>query len=218
MDETTQPADRPTLTTAERQAILADYDSYPRGALLRQPPRGSPLVHLPACEVAPAPESRCDQPGQSTPWPCTAAGQSTGRRERPAPPSPKGSPRPAPAPAGPGHCDPGYPKKSINAVGTLLVSGVSRAGGRRIVIDSVQDRAPIVGMTAACGALGVPRSTVYRRRRPARGRRLTVRRRHPRALSPDEQIAVRDVLNSERFVDQAPRTVYATLLDEGQYL
>jgi len=41
MDETTQPADRPTLTTAERQAILAEYDSYPRGdprrgALLRQ--------------------------------------------------------------------------------------------------------------------------------------------------------------------------------------
>jgi transposase-like protein len=41
MDETTQPADRPTLTTAERQAILTEYDSYPRGdprrgALLRQ--------------------------------------------------------------------------------------------------------------------------------------------------------------------------------------
>lgn len=41
MDETTQPADRPTLTTAERQAILAEYDAYPRGdprrgALLRQ--------------------------------------------------------------------------------------------------------------------------------------------------------------------------------------
>ena len=41
MDETTPSADRPTLTTAERQAILAEYDSYPRsdprrGALLRQ--------------------------------------------------------------------------------------------------------------------------------------------------------------------------------------
>lgn len=81
----------------------------------------------------------------------------------------------------------------------------------------VHELAPLVGMTAACGALGVPRSTVYRQRRPAPGRRLTVRRRHPRALSPDEQTAVRDVLNSERFVDQAPRTVYATLLDEGQY-
>jgi putative transposase len=86
------------------------------------------------------------------------------------------------------------------------------------MITGVQELAPLLGMTAACSALSVPRSTVYRRRRPAPDRQLTVRRRHPRALSPDEQIAVRDVLNSERFVDQAPRTVYATLLDEGQYL
>ena len=41
MDETTHPIDRPPLTAAERHAILAEYDSYPRsdprrGALLRQ--------------------------------------------------------------------------------------------------------------------------------------------------------------------------------------
>ena len=41
MDETTYPIDRPTLTTAERRTILAEYDAYPRGdprrgALLRQ--------------------------------------------------------------------------------------------------------------------------------------------------------------------------------------
>ncbi len=41
MNETTHPIDRPPLTTAERHAILAEYDSYPRsdprrGALLRQ--------------------------------------------------------------------------------------------------------------------------------------------------------------------------------------
>jgi putative transposase len=29
---------------------------------------------------------------------------------------------------------------------------------------------------------------------------------------------VRDMLNSERFADQAPREVYATLMDEGKYL
>jgi putative transposase len=29
---------------------------------------------------------------------------------------------------------------------------------------------------------------------------------------------VREMLNSERFADCAPRTVYATLLDEQQYL
>jgi putative transposase len=42
--------------------------------------------------------------------------------------------------------------------------------------------------------------------------------RHLRALSMDERAAVLAVLNSERFVDCAPRTVYATLLDEEQYL
>ena len=40
----------------------------------------------------------------------------------------------------------------------------------------------------------------------------------PRALSPDERQAVREVLYSERFVDDAPAEVYATLLDEGVYL
>ena len=33
-----------------------------------------------------------------------------------------------------------------------------------------------------------------------------------------ERRAVLDVLHSERFVDQAPASVYATLLDEGRYL
>jgi len=40
----------------------------------------------------------------------------------------------------------------------------------------------------------------------------------PRALSQAEKAAVRQILNSERFQDQAPREVYATLIDEGQYL
>ena len=39
-----------------------------------------------------------------------------------------------------------------------------------------------------------------------------------RALSADEKAVVRATLNSERFQDDAPREVYATLLDEGTYL
>ena len=42
--------------------------------------------------------------------------------------------------------------------------------------------------------------------------------RPPRALSQAEKAEVRQILNSERFQDSAPREVYATLLDEGQYL
>jgi putative transposase len=37
-------------------------------------------------------------------------------------------------------------------------------------------------------------------------------------LTPQEKTVVREVLNSERFQDQSPREVYATLLDEERYL
>lgn len=40
----------------------------------------------------------------------------------------------------------------------------------------------------------------------------------PLALSPGERDALRDMLNSERFVDTAPAAIYATLPDEGRYL
>ena len=39
----------------------------------------------------------------------------------------------------------------------------------------------------------------------------------PLALSDQEQQAVLDILHSERFIDKAPREIYATLLDEGIY-
>lgn len=73
-----------------------------------------------------------------------------------------------------------------------------------------------IGVAAACRSLQVSRSRVYRAQqpKPASPPRPTP----SRALSPEERIQVRDVLNSERFQDQAPRQVYAKLLDEGQYL
>ncbi len=78
------------------------------------------------------------------------------------------------------------------------------------------DLAAQVGWQPACQALGVSRATVYRRRRPsARGLR---RARPARALTPGEHEAVLAQLHSARFVDLAPREIYATLLDEGHYL
>jgi putative transposase len=83
-------------------------------------------------------------------------------------------------------------------------------------MESMHELAPVVGVTAACRALGMARSTYYRHQRPPAPPRLSQpRRRHPRALTPSEQAVVRAQLNSERFVDRAPRAVYATLLDEG---
>lgn len=70
-----------------------------------------------------------------------------------------------------------------------------------------------VGITAACDSLGVPRSSLYRSRRP---RPPTRPRAAPvRALSLRERATVRETLNSERFRDSAPRQL---LDDEGVYL
>jgi putative transposase len=81
--------------------------------------------------------------------------------------------------------------------------------------------APVVGTAAACTSTGWPRSSWYRshRRSPAPPRPpRPPRRPQPRALQPAERQQVLDVLHAERFWDQAPASVYATLLDEGVYL
>ena len=67
-------------------------------------------------------------------------------------------------------------------------------------------------------ALGASHATIYRRRRPPQPRAPKPRPAPPRALSDAEREAVVEVLHSERFVDCAPAQVYATLLDEGEYL
>ena len=48
-------------------------------------------------------------------------------------------------------------------------------------------------------------------------RRVPVRPRPPLAFSIAEQDYLLGVLDSERFADTAPATVFATLLDEGRY-
>ena len=92
-----------------------------------------------------------------------------------------------------------------------------------MIDDAIVELSPQVGVTAACKAVGRPRSSHYRRIRPAligppappasrRGQP------QPRALSVAERDVVLDQLHSPRFVDAAPASVYATLLDEGIYL
>lgn len=73
-----------------------------------------------------------------------------------------------------------------------------------------------IGVAAACEAVGVPRATLYRRRRPA----VEPSPRVPshRALSEVERAAVLATLNGPRFADKAPAEVFGTLLDEGAYL
>jgi len=85
------------------------------------------------------------------------------------------------------------------------------------MIQIAEDLGRHVGVQRACEELGVPRSSLYHARQP-KPLEAATRPKPARALSEDERLAVRDVLNSERFVDSAPRQVYATLLDEEIYL
>lgn len=75
-----------------------------------------------------------------------------------------------------------------------------------------------VPVRRACNALDFPTSSYYDRRRPARVKQDSVARKpQARALTQGERHAVRTLLNSDPFVDQSPREVYATLLDTGRY-
>lgn len=87
------------------------------------------------------------------------------------------------------------------------------------MIQAVKDLASTTGITAACQTLDLPRSSFYRAQEPGVPVRSNRERRaSPRALTVAEKETVRAVLNSERFQNQSPREVYATLLDEARYL
>ncbi len=73
-------------------------------------------------------------------------------------------------------------------------------------------------MMRACTAIGLARATAYRHLEPPPRRVNRPRRPSHRRLSPVERAQVLEVLDSARFIDQPPREVYATLLEEGRFL
>jgi putative transposase len=81
---------------------------------------------------------------------------------------------------------------------------------------AVEEHRARLGVVVLCAALALARATYYRRRSPSPVR--AERQPSPRALSLVERQRVLDTLHSPRFVDMAPATIYATLLDEGTYL
>ena len=86
-------------------------------------------------------------------------------------------------------------------------------------MKAVAELASQTSTAAACRSLGVPRATLYRRRRPEPpATAATPRPKPPRALGDQERQQVLDVLHREPFADKAPAEVYAALLDQGQYL
>lgn len=84
------------------------------------------------------------------------------------------------------------------------------------LVESLTEHMPL---TRACKVLGVARASVYRARQ-APGGVVVPRQAHrpTRALSQAERDHVRAVLNSQEFMDQPPRAVYAGLLVQGKYL
>ena len=89
-----------------------------------------------------------------------------------------------------------------------------------MIEDAITELSPLVGTTAALRCVGVDRATWYRthRQSPAPVRPERVAAPQPRALSLVERKEIKRVLDSDEFVDEAPATVYAKLLDQGTYL
>jgi putative transposase len=89
-----------------------------------------------------------------------------------------------------------------------------------MVDQTIAGLAPIVGKRAACAVLGRSRATYYRHHRlsPPPPRPSRAHTPQPRALSQAERAEALGILHQERFVDQAPASIYATLLDEGRYV
>ncbi len=84
-------------------------------------------------------------------------------------------------------------------------------------MDAADKLGDDAGVHRACQTLGVSRASFYRRLR--RKEAPTIERQarpSPRALSALQREQVRDTLNSQRFMDQAPREVYATLFARGR--
>lgn len=73
-----------------------------------------------------------------------------------------------------------------------------------------------IGIQPLCEALGEPRASWYRTRKPRIVREES--RQSARRLSHLEEHQVLETLNSERFRDMAPGEIYTVLLDEDRYL
>ena len=89
-----------------------------------------------------------------------------------------------------------------------------------MIDQAVAELAPLVGVRAGCAAVGEAQARWYRRHCQSSPPPIPERvpAAQPRALSELERKQLHQVLDSEEFVDQAPATVYAKLLDQGIYL
>src|SRR5512132_3861087 len=173
-------------------------------------PRG--LVHLPHRGVA----SRSGCRGvvrTGRPGPPTAADSGAARAGAGAPPQPAPGGRVGTHQGGIG--DRG---KSTCALGAALRERGQRAAVEQVTGAALEELVPLIRTRRACALVGLPRASLYRRRRPAvapTSRRWPA---PPNALTPAERRQLLEVLHEQRFCDLPPAQVWARLLDEGTYL
>jgi hypothetical protein len=122
--------------------------------------------------------------------------------------------------AGQGRSDHRGPGKSASALGRALQERGHRRHVDTIIdaaVDELVDRG--ISRARACRSVGRSRATHYRQHRtPRPAGPPRPRPRSHRALTDTQVDEILAVLNSERFCDQAPAQIWATLLDEGRYL
>ena len=74
-----------------------------------------------------------------------------------------------------------------------------------------------IPVSELCLALDIPKASYYRIINPVVKQKEKERVSH-RKLAEKEEDYILSILNSERFCDQSPASIYYTLLDEGRYL
>lgn len=84
-------------------------------------------------------------------------------------------------------------------------------------MEAIERLAQMIALQPACEVFDFPRSSFYRLRQPKPAGEKLPRPTPARALSETERATVLELLDSERFQDNSPREVYATLLDETVY-
>ncbi len=108
-------------------------------------------------------------------------------------------------------------KLTIKAQRTTCREAGHDARDRERFLMAAKELAKVTGVVKACANMQVSRSTLRRRGQP-KPEVVKPRPSPPRTLPEAERQRVYEILCSERFMDQPPDQVYATLLDEGTYL
>ena len=83
----------------------------------------------------------------------------------------------------------------------------------------IDDLSAKIGKSKACNGFGIPRSSYYYWKRKKTAKTTDIRCKFPGfAYTPVEKDGITKLINSEKYVDKTPYEIYASKLDEGEYL